>query len=119
MQEGQAWVRGQMAESGGYWPPLAAEDYVGQDLSDETIALIIPRSTPHPGRVHLEPAQLGHADRRAPRHLHQVPDGRATPSSDVAAQLTSPAWELVELPTGHWPMFSQPAALAKILGDLG
>ena len=40
------------------------------------------------------------------------------PSREVAEQLESPNWELVELPTGHWPMFSQPSALAKILTGL-
>ena len=73
--EGRAWVEGQMAESGGYWPPLTAEDYVGQDLSDETIALILSRSTPHPGRAITEPAALVTPDHRAADHLHQVPDG--------------------------------------------
>jgi hypothetical protein len=42
----------------------------------------------------------------------------ATPSSAVVEQLSSPSWELLELDTGHWPMFSQPAALAKLLTEL-
>jgi hypothetical protein len=38
-----------------------------------------------------------------------------TPSPDVAKLLESDRWELVEMNTGHWPMFSEPAELARIL----
>lgn len=114
-EEGQAWVRDQLEKSGGYWPPLTEEDYVGQDLSDEAIALIIASGTPHPGRAISEPAQLVRPIGELPStYIKCLMDG-VRPSSDVAEQLQSPSWELVELETGHWPMFSQPAALAKIL----
>jgi pimeloyl-ACP methyl ester carboxylesterase len=113
--EGQAWVRDQMEQSGGYWPPLTAEDYVGQDLSDEAIAVILERGTPHPGSSISEPARLVRPIGELPTtYVKCLMDG-ATPSSDVAEQLASPSWELAELNTGHWPMFSQPAALAKLL----
>ena len=29
-----------------------------------------------------------------------------------------PEWRFVELPTGHWPMFSRPDDLAELLLDL-
>ncbi len=32
--------------------------------------------------------------------------------------LAGPNWRFVELPTGHWPMFSRPDDLAKLLLDL-
>jgi len=116
--EGQAWVRGQMESADGYWPPLTAEDYVGQDLSDESVALILERGTPHPGRSITEPAQLTKPIGELPTtYIKCLMDG-ATPSSAVVEQLSSPSWELLELDTGHWPMFSQPAALAKLLTEL-
>jgi pimeloyl-ACP methyl ester carboxylesterase len=115
--EGRAWVHEQLATSGGFWPPLTAEDYVDQDLSDDTIATIVSRSTPHPGRAITEPAVLAQPITELPTtYIKCLMDG-ATPSSDVAKHLESPTWELVELPTGHWPMFSQPTALAKILSN--
>lgn len=35
-----------------------------------------------------------------------------------AGTLTVPGWEFVELPTGHWPMFSRPHDLAALLARL-
>jgi hypothetical protein len=37
---------------------------------------------------------------------------------DVVKLLTSNNWRLVEMDTGHWPMFSQPRELAQILLDV-
>jgi pimeloyl-ACP methyl ester carboxylesterase len=34
------------------------------------------------------------------------------------AELASPQWSFLELPTGHWPMFSVPDQLADLLQDL-
>lgn len=34
---------------------------------------------------------------------------------EVAELLTSEHWRLVEMDTGHWPLFSQPRELARIL----
>jgi len=36
----------------------------------------------------------------------------------VGSELTKPGWEFVELPTGHWPMFSRPGELAEMLDRL-
>ena len=33
-------------------------------------------------------------------------------------ELASPSWRFVELPTGHYPMFSTPEDLAAVLLDL-
>jgi hypothetical protein len=33
-------------------------------------------------------------------------------------EMAGPNWRFVELPTGHWPMFSKPEDLAKLLLDL-
>ena len=35
-----------------------------------------------------------------------------------AGTFTVPGWEFVELPTGHWPMFSRPRDLAALLAQL-
>ena len=34
------------------------------------------------------------------------------------AALAGPSWSFLELPTGHWPMFSVPDELASLLAGL-
>jgi pimeloyl-ACP methyl ester carboxylesterase len=34
------------------------------------------------------------------------------------SELAGPSWEYVELPTGHWPMFSRPKELTEILARI-
>ena len=36
----------------------------------------------------------------------------------VCSELTKPGWQVLTLPTGHWPMFSRPGELAEVLGGL-
>jgi pimeloyl-ACP methyl ester carboxylesterase len=36
----------------------------------------------------------------------------------LTSTLAEPGWQFIELPTGHWPMFSQPRELADMLGSL-
>jgi pimeloyl-ACP methyl ester carboxylesterase len=31
------------------------------------------------------------------------------------SELATPGWEFVDLPTGHWPMFSRPRELAEVI----
>jgi pimeloyl-ACP methyl ester carboxylesterase len=116
---GQLAINQQVADNGGFWMPLEAEDYAGQDLSDEAIALILERSTPHPGLSISEAAHLVRPLADLPTtYIKCLMDGNE-PSDNVKELLKSPNWELVEINTGHWPMFSRPAELAKILSNLG
>ncbi len=41
----------------------------------------------------------------------------AVPPPAVAGPVEGGRWELVELDTGHWPMFSQPRQLARVLRE--
>lgn len=36
----------------------------------------------------------------------------------LCSELATPGWHVIELPTGHWPMFSRPRDLADLLGSL-
>jgi hypothetical protein len=36
----------------------------------------------------------------------------------ICSPLAEPGWQFIELPTGHWPMFSRPRELAALLGSL-
>ncbi|MEU5643129.1 alpha/beta fold hydrolase [Streptomyces milbemycinicus] len=113
--EGRAQIEASMAETGGFWAVPPAADFAGQGLTDEQIARTVDRATPHPGASLIEPAQLslplGELSTTYVKCLLDWPQ----PSEDVAELLKSERWRLVEMDTGHWPMFSQPQELARIL----
>lgn len=108
-------VRQSIADHDGFWPPLGAPDYAGQGLTDEQIARIVDGSTPHPGATLTEPAVLAGSLGDLPAtYVKCLLDGDE-PMPAVAELLKSDHWELVEMTTGHWPMFSQPRDLARVL----
>lgn len=116
--DGGAAVRASIAEHDGYWPCAPASHFAGHDLSPAHVERLVARSTPHPGATLTDPAVL-------PRPLTDLPATyilcRQSPDDeldDLTAELTtSPTWNLTELTTGHWPMFSRPEALAGLLLD--
>lgn len=110
-------VREAIAAGDGFWPPLAAPDFAGQGLTDEQIARIVGGSTPHPGATLTEPAVLARALGELPAtYVKCLLDGDE-PMPVVAELLRSERRELVEMDTGHWPMFSQPRELARVLHE--
>jgi pimeloyl-ACP methyl ester carboxylesterase len=118
-EQERAWLAEQLVEGDGTWLPEDADYYAGHDLPDEAIAQIVSRGTPHPGRTLTEPARLVRPIGELPStYISCVMDGDSTPPPEVAEQLESPLWDLVELRTGHWPMLSQPSALAKVFSEL-
>ena len=48
---------------------------------------------------------------------HAAP-GHPCGKGPLRAALGGPEWSFLELPTGHWPMFSVPDRLAALLGEL-
>jgi len=112
--DGGAMVKASIAENGGFWPLVPATHYAGEGLTDEQIARIVDSSTPHPGATLTEPAVLaGPLDELPATYIHCLLAG-AELSDEVAKLLASNQWCLVEMETGHWPMFSQPRELAQI-----
>ncbi|MFJ6080233.1 alpha/beta fold hydrolase [Streptomyces sp. NPDC092369] len=112
-------VRKSIDEHDGFWPPLDADDYAGQGLTDEQIARILADGTPHPGATLTEPAVLTGSPGDLPStYVKCLLDGEEPPPS-VAELLRGERWELVNVDTGHWPMFSRPAELARILHESG
>ncbi|MFJ7156457.1 alpha/beta fold hydrolase [Streptomyces sp. NPDC101118] len=112
---GRAMVEAAIAAHDGFWPPPAAADYAGQGLTDEQIAHLVDGATPHPGATLTEPAVLGRPLGDLPAlYVKCLLDG-AEPGPDAAALLKHDTWRLAELDTGHWPMFSQPHELSRLL----
>ncbi|WP_405952444.1 alpha/beta hydrolase [Streptomyces prunicolor] len=110
-------IRKALAENGGYWPMSGPADYADQDLTDEQIARMVTEGTPHPGATLTEPAVLEHPLADLPAtYVKCLLDGDElpTPADELVA---SGHWELVRMDTGHWPMFSQPRELARILAE--
>ncbi|MFE9600395.1 alpha/beta fold hydrolase [Streptomyces hokutonensis] len=110
-------IRKSLAENGGVWPPLDPADYAGQDLTDEQIARIVTDGTPHPGATLTEPAVLARPLADLPAtYVKCLLDGDELPAP--ADELVgSGRWELVRMETGHWPMFSRPRELARVLDE--
>ncbi|MEV8063630.1 alpha/beta hydrolase [Streptomyces antimycoticus] len=112
---GRSTVEASMAANGGFWAPLTESDCHGQGLTEEQIGRLVGGAAPHPGATLSEPAVLARPLGGLPAtYVKCLLDG-AEPTDDVAELLKSEHWRLVEMDTGHWPMFSQPRELARIL----
>ncbi|MFF7384396.1 alpha/beta fold hydrolase [Streptomyces griseoluteus] len=104
-----------LARNGGFWPPAPASHFAGHDLTEQQIARIVARSTPHPGRALTEPAALaGPLSALKATYVLCAPEGEE-PDDEVARLVAGGQWRLVRMGTGHWPMFSRPRELARVL----
>jgi pimeloyl-ACP methyl ester carboxylesterase len=106
------------------WAELAEEGSF-KDLTTEQLETFRQRAVPQPGRVVAEPVQLSNAAR------HQVPltviccEFPASAFQDYAKQgvpflaalLDYEDVTYVDLPTGHWPMWSRPTELAELIAQ--
>ncbi|MEV4658627.1 alpha/beta hydrolase [Micromonospora sp. NPDC049301] len=113
--QGPAALESLIADNGGYWPPASPADLDGQGLTDEQVARLTKGFTPHPGATLTEPAVLTRPLGDLPAtYVKCLLDG-PEPNDTVAGLLASEHWRLVTMSTGHWPMVSQPAELARLL----
>ena len=103
---------------------LAEQGSSIEGLDDEMLDLLRTRAAPEPGGVLTGPIARGAADPTLPKTVvacsfpeslvHELA-GAGVPGF---AEMTGPDWSVVELPTGHWPMLSEPVALASVLGKV-
>ena len=117
-ERGVGFVRQQIEDNGGLWPKPDPEDFAGHDLTERQIALLLTHSSDHPGRTIFDPAvlPLPLAEIRATYINCLKPDPAV--HADALALTSSPGWNLVDLDTGHWPMYSRPAELAALLDEI-
>ncbi|MFF2080295.1 alpha/beta fold hydrolase [Kitasatospora sp. NPDC058162] len=115
--DGGAALRAAIAANGGSWPCARPEHFAGHGLSEEQTARLLAGATPHPGATLTEPATLTGSLAALPTTYVKCLLAGAEPDEDVAELLAGGHWRLVELDTGHWPMFSRPADLARLLLD--
>jgi hypothetical protein len=96
-----------------------------EGLDNDRLGLLRSRATPQPFGTFTRPLKLNNPAREAlPKlgilcslSLAQVQE-MISSDDPVFRQLASPSWRFVELPTGHWPMFSRPEDLAGLLLDI-
>ncbi|XVX21260.1 alpha/beta fold hydrolase [Actinomycetota bacterium] len=96
-----------------------------RDLTDEQLATFRERAVPQPGATVHEPVRLASDERLAvpgtvictafPASDYQSYAGQGAPF--LAGLLAYDNLDLVDLPTGHWPMWSRPAELADLIGE--
>jgi pimeloyl-ACP methyl ester carboxylesterase len=93
-----------------------------EGLGDEERRLMRSRATPQPYGTYTQPLRLEKpADGALPKALIASSFPLAQVREMIAGrhlwfrQLGRPEWRLLELPTGHWPMFSRPFDLAEVL----
>jgi pimeloyl-ACP methyl ester carboxylesterase len=93
-----------------------------RDLGNRERRIMRERAVDQPYASTTQPVHLKYPDRRPlPRTgiwctltIDDVNDLAARYPA-ICSTLAEPDWEFVELPTGHWPMFSRPHELAALL----
>jgi pimeloyl-ACP methyl ester carboxylesterase len=96
-----------------------------EGVDEDYLRLLYSRATPQPFGTYTQPLRLGNPAREAlPKvgilcsfSLDQVQE-MISSGSPLFREFDGPEWRFVELPTGHYPMFSRPDDLAAVLLDL-
>jgi pimeloyl-ACP methyl ester carboxylesterase len=114
-----------VAAEGDGWrlPPPPWADIAGSvpDLDPAVVPMLVERAVPQPWLTVTTPVSLTGAWEKLPRLgiLSEFTEAQAREwarTEPLMAHMADDGWEYVELPTWHWPMFSEPTALAEILG---
>jgi pimeloyl-ACP methyl ester carboxylesterase len=121
-------VEKQVEESGDGWrfPMPPREELANmaslEGVDEDHLRLLYSRATPQPFGTYTQPLRLKNPAREAlPKlgivcsfSLAQVRQMIASDNPQFRG-LAGPEWRFVELPTGHYPMFSRPEDLAELL----
>jgi pimeloyl-ACP methyl ester carboxylesterase len=110
------------------WASVSEEENL-DGLSEAQLATFRERAVPVPGGVLRQAADLGSDARRdipstlictgfsAEQYQTYVREEQPTPSWLAGIpELRNATW--IDLPTSHWPMWSRPADLARIIGEV-
>lgn len=129
--EARTHIERQVEELGEGWKfPMPSWEEVSnmaslEGLDDEHLSLLRSKATPQPFGTYTQALRLENPAREElPKvgilcsfSLDQVQEMVAS-DDPLFRGLAGPEWRFVELPTGHWPMFSRPGDLAELLLDL-
>jgi pimeloyl-ACP methyl ester carboxylesterase len=129
--EDRSEIEKQVEELGDGWRfPMPPPEVLGtisslEGVDENDLALLRSRAVPQPFGTYTSPLRLENPAREELARiailcsftLDQVKEA-ITGDDPLFRQLAGPNWRFVELPTGHWPMFSRPEDLANLLLDL-
>ena len=95
-----------------------------EGLDDDLLKELRSRAVPQPFGTYTQPLRLKNSVREeltkvailCSFSLDQVKEMIAR-DEPMFRELVGPTWQFLELPTGHWPMFSRPEDLANMLLD--
>jgi pimeloyl-ACP methyl ester carboxylesterase len=129
--EARSHIERQVEEFGDGWrfpvPPREELASFGslEGLDDAKLELLRSRAVDQPFGTFTQPLRLENPAREALPKLgivcsFSLEEVRAIIDSGnpLFREMASPTWRFVELPTGHYPMFSRPDDLAEVLLDL-
>jgi len=129
--EARRHIEQQVEEAGDGWrfpmPPQEELDTFGslQGLDDDRIELLRSRAVDQPFGTFTQPLKLHNPAREELPKVgilcsFSLEEVRAIIASGnpLFREMTGPNWRFVELPTGHYPMFSRPDDLVAVLLDL-
>lgn len=121
----------QVATQGEGWRlPLPSWEELDQgnelrDLGEAERHRMRERATDQPYGTTIQPAHLTNPAREAvPKAViwcsltPEEVQGMVVAYPTLGSELAKPGWQILELPTGHWPMFSRPRELAELLASL-
>ena len=128
--EARRHIEGQVEELGDGWrfPMPQPEELASmgslEGLDDDLLKELRSRAVPQPFGTYTQPLRLENSVREeltkvailCSFSLDQVKKMIAR-DEPVFRELVGPTWQFLELPTGHWPMFSRPEDLANMLLD--
>ena len=123
--QAQAATRADLAAHDGFAPmPERARLGSTEGIDDALLEKIRARSVAEPAAVIVTGIRRGVPDPTLPKTVVACSFTEADARGAIAAGLPAfaemggPEWTFTELPTGHWPMFSAPTALAAVLAGL-
>jgi pimeloyl-ACP methyl ester carboxylesterase len=117
--------KARVASEGDGWllppPPWAELAAAVPDLDPDVVPMLTERAVPQPWKTVTTPVSLTGAWATLPRlgivcEFTEAQVREWANTVPLFAHMADDQWQYTELPTWHWPMFSEPAALAEILG---
>ena len=90
-------------------------------LNDAALALLDAKATAQPWATYTQPLRLDNEGKGPYKRVVIACDdvrGMVAAGIPPIVAMTKPPWRYIELETGHWPMLSQPTALADVLAGL-